>query len=86
MNTIQVHLSISFFLLVGVLNAQGIINGNFDLGRFNGWTEKSTGNFKVISSDKTLEGICRSTIYRIRLFQRGQLDAKEFHMKKKLIS
>jgi len=49
MNAVQKYFSISF-LIVSALQAQGIVNGNFDLGRNNGWTEKSTGNFTVIST------------------------------------
>lgn len=49
MNVIRLFLVISF-LIVGTLHAQGIINGDFDLGRNNGWIEKSTGNFAVIST------------------------------------
>jgi hypothetical protein len=49
MKLLRMYLSI-FFLIVGALRAQGIINGNFDLGRNNGWTESSTGNFTLIST------------------------------------
>jgi hypothetical protein len=49
MKLLRVYLSVSFFIL-GTLYAQGIVNGNFDLGRFNGWTEASTGNFTLIST------------------------------------
>jgi hypothetical protein len=35
---------------VGALHAQGIVNGDFDLGRNNGWTEYSKGNFTLIGT------------------------------------
>jgi hypothetical protein len=49
MKLLQMYLFVSF-LIIGSLRAQGIINGNFDLGRNIGWIESSTGNFTVIST------------------------------------
>ena len=47
------------FVIVGVLHAQGILNSGFELGRNNGWTESSTGNFTLIS---TAAGFASATI------------------------
>lgn len=49
MKLIQMYFS--FFLLVmSPLFAQEIVNGNFDLGRNNGWVESSQGNYTLIST------------------------------------
>jgi hypothetical protein len=49
MNLIRVYLSLPF-LIVGAVYAQGIVNGNFDLGRNNGWTEYSKGGYTLIGT------------------------------------
>jgi hypothetical protein len=49
MNSIRVYVSLPFFI-VGALHAQGIVNGGFDLGRNNGWTEYSKGSYTLIGT------------------------------------
>jgi hypothetical protein len=49
MNLIRMYCAISF-LIVGALHAQAIVNGDFDLGRNNGWTEYSKGGYTLIST------------------------------------
>ena len=49
MNSIRMYYSIPFFI-VGALHAQGIVNGNFESGRNNGWTEYSKGGFTLIGT------------------------------------
>ena len=49
MNAIRLSLFVSFFI-VSTLHAQGIVNGDFDLGRNNGWTESSQGNYTLIGT------------------------------------
>jgi hypothetical protein len=49
MKLIRVYLTIPF-LIVSALHAQAIVNGNFDLGRNNGWTEYSKGGFTLIGT------------------------------------
>lgn len=49
MNLRRAYCSIPF-LIVSALHAQGIVNGNFDLGRNNGWTEYSKGSYTLIGT------------------------------------
>lgn len=49
MKLMRVYLTI-LFLAVDALYAQAIVNGNFDLGRNNGWTEYSKGSFTLIGT------------------------------------
>ena len=49
MKRVRIFLSLPFFILC-TLQAQGIVNGGFDLGRNNGWSELSTGHFILIST------------------------------------
>ena len=60
-NISMIFMRIVFSLpfIVCVIQAQTIINGGFDLGRNNGWTESSTGNFTLIS---TAAGFASSSI------------------------
>jgi len=49
MNLIRLYCAV-LFLIAGALHAQGIVNGDFDLGRNNGWTEYSKGGYTLIST------------------------------------
>jgi len=49
MKLMRAYVTILFFI-VDALHAQAVVNGNFDLGRNNGWTEYSKGNFTLIGT------------------------------------
>ena len=49
MKLMRVYLTIPF-LIVGALHAQAIVNGDFNLGRNNGWIEYSKGSFTLIGT------------------------------------
>lgn len=49
MNLLRAYCFITI-LIAGTLHAQGIVNGNFDLGRNNGWTEYSQGGYTLIGT------------------------------------
>jgi hypothetical protein len=48
-NLLQAYCFITI-LIVGTLHAQGIVNGDFELGRNNGWTEYSQGGYTLIGT------------------------------------
>jgi hypothetical protein len=51
MNLLRVYCCISLLILIaGSLHAQGIINGDFESGRNNGWTEYSQGGYTLIGT------------------------------------
>jgi hypothetical protein len=49
MKLMRIFLTI-LFLIVDALHAQAIVNGDFDLGRNNGWIEYSKGSFTLIGT------------------------------------
>src|SRR5450759_3394722 len=49
MKLMRAYVTILFFI-VDALHAQEVVNGNFDLGRNNGWTDYSKGNFTLIGT------------------------------------
>jgi hypothetical protein len=49
MNLLRVFCFITL-LFLSTLHAQGIVNGDFELGRNNGWTEYSAGNYTLIGT------------------------------------
>lgn len=48
-NLLRIYCFINL-LIVGTLHAQGIVNGDFELGRNNGWTEYSQGGYTLIGT------------------------------------